>query len=255
MCIVMLLTGCARTSYNVATHHQEVTFTSTDKEVEMGRKLAQKVRSELKLAVDEPMQERVRAIGQKVAAVSDRHDLVYSFEVVKDDGVNAFSLPGGYVFVNEGLVKKAASDDELAAVLAHEVGHVAARHSIKRYETGIGASIAQIAGVVASRRSPDSRGIGVALQAALLAYARQDELDADRLGVKYMRAAGYDPKAMLSFLEKLHKVDQDKLQYMPRGIVRPYYAMTHPYVSDRVRAVKEELYGVADYIDYLNSPN
>jgi predicted Zn-dependent protease len=92
------------------------------------------------------------------------------------------------------------------------------------------------------------------MRTAQLAYARQDELEADRLGVKYLTAAGFDPKGILTFLEKLHDLNRGKSHYLPRGVVRPHYAMSHPYVPERLRAVKEELYGVADYIDYLNTP-
>ena len=247
------LCGCVQSSYNLATQHQDYSITSTSKEVEMGRRIAKRVVKELTLVADEPMQQRVRTLGERLVAVCDRKDLVYTFSIVKDDDVNAFSLPGGYVFVNEGLVKKTSGDDELAGVLAHEIAHVTARHAVKRYETGLGLQIAQLATLVT--QSPAAvRGVSVAGQAAQLAYARQEELEADQLAVKYLKAAGFDPKGMLTFLTKLHDLDRDKSHYMPRGVVRPQYAMTHPFVPERVRAVKEALYGVADYIDYLNSP-
>ena len=231
-----------------------VTLTSTSKEVAAGRRIAQRVSQEMTIADDEPMQERVRMIGDRIAAVCDRKELVYRFTVVKDDDVNAFSLPGGYVFINDGLVKKTANDDELAAVIAHEVGHITARHAVKRFESGVGLQLLQLA-TLAVRQGAAARGVSVAAQAAQLAYARQDELEADRLGVKYVKAAGFDPKGVLSFLEKLRSLDQEKPHYLPRGVVRPQYAMTHPYIPERLRAVKEELYGVADYIDYLNASN
>lgn len=251
---LIVLSGCMRMSYNLATRHEEYTFTSTDKEVEMGRKLASKVESELTLVADEPMQERVRSIGQRLVAVCDRKELIYTFAVVKDEKVNAFSLPGGYVFVNEGLAKKTADDDELASVLAHEIAHITARHAVKRYETGLGLQLAQLVSLAAARRGQATRGVGIAVQAARLAYAREDELAADRIAVRYLKAAGFNPKAALRFLTRLHDIEHEKRHYLPRGVVRPQYAMTHPFVSDRIRAVKEELYGVADYIDYLNSP-
>lgn len=247
--------GCVRTNYNLATQHQETSITSTDKEVEMGRKLARAVQKELPLILDEPMQERVRGIGEKLVAVCDRKELVYAFAVVKDEEVNAFSLPGGYVFVNDGLVNKVANDDELAAVMAHEIAHIAARHAMKRYESNLGAQLLQIASLAASRQGADMRGVGVAFQAARLAYARQDELEADQLGVRYLKAAGFDPHAALTFLERLHALTRDKIHYLPRDVVRPQYAMTHPFVPERIRAVKEALFGVADYVDYLNTPD
>ena len=249
-----LLAGCVRSDFNLATQRQEYSFTSTDKEVEIGRKLARRVERELTLVPDEAMQQRVRAIGGRLAAVCDRRELVYSFEAVKDDDVNAFSLPGGYVFLNEGLIKKTSGDDELAGVIAHEIAHIAARHAVARYESSLGLQIVQLA-TLAAGGSRAAGGLGVAAQAAQLAYARDAELEADRLGVKYMKAAGFNPAAVLTFLEKLHEEDRKKSEYLPRGVVRPYYATTHPFVPERIRGVKEALYGVADYIDYLNTPN
>src|SRR3990167_3456260 len=120
---LLLLSGCVRSDFNLATQRQEYTLTSTDREVETGRKLARRVERELTLAADEPAQQRGRDIGARPAAVGDRRELVYTFAVIEETDVNAFSLPGGYVFINSGLVKEAGSDDELAAVIAHEVAH------------------------------------------------------------------------------------------------------------------------------------
>ena len=248
----LLAAGCARSQFDLATQREGYTITSTEKEVEMGRKIARRVEQELPPVADEALQERVRSIGQRLAAVCDRKELVYSFTVVQDQEVNAFSLPGGYVFLNEELIKKTANDDELAAVIAHEVAHVAARHAIKRYEGGLGMQLVTLATLI-SRQGEAAKGLSVAAQAAQLAYARHDELEADRLGVKYMKAAGFNPEGMLTFLEKLHAIDQSKPHYLPKGIVRPQYAMTHPYAPERIRTIKEALFGVADYIDYLNT--
>lgn len=252
--LLAALPGCVRSQFSLATHQQEYTFTSTEKEVAMGRRIARHVMEEVTLVADEPLQERVRSIGQRLAAVCDRQELVYTFAVVEDEGVNAFSLPGGYVFIHDGLIKKTANDDELAGVIAHEIAHIAARHAIKRYEGALGAQIAQLA-ALATRQGHAGQGMGIALQSMQLAYARQDEREADQLGVKYMKAAGFDPKAMLTFLETLHDLDRQKPRYLPRGVVRPHYALTHPYVPERLRTVKEALFGVADYLDYLNTPN
>ncbi len=249
--ITMSAVGCVRSNYNLATHQQEYTLTSTQKEIDMGRTLAKQVKKELEVAEDEPLQARIRTTGQRLAAVCDRQELIYEFTIMRDDEVNAFSLPGGWVFVNDGLIKKATSDDEVAAVLAHEIAHIAARHAVKRYETSLGAQLVQLASL-AARQGPLSQGVGIAMQATRLAYAREDELEADRLSVKYLKAAGFDPTAALRMLERLHAVDREKIHYLPRG-VRPGYAQTHPFVPDRIRAVKEALYGVADYVDYLNT--
>ena len=252
--MVLVCTGCVRGNFNLATQQEEYTLTSTDKEVAIGRTLARRIEHELPFTADEALQQRVRAIGERIAAVCDRRELVYTFAVVHDDEVNAFSLPGGYVFVNDGLVNKTATDDELAGVIAHEVAHIAARHAVKRYESSLGLQLLQLA-TIAARQPAAARGLTVGARAAQLAYARQEELEADRLGVKYVKAAGFDPKGVLTFLETLHELDQSKTRYLPRGVVRPQYALTHPYVPERLRAVKEALFGVADYMDYLNTPN
>ena len=250
--LLALLTGCIGSQFNLATQREEYSVTSDAKEAEMGRRIARKVAEELPQTADTAMQARVRAIGERLVAVCDRQDLVYSFTAVDEERVNAFSLPGGYVFVHADLVKKAASDDELAGVLAHEIAHITARHAVKRYESGLGA---QLAGLVAlaARQGRAAQGVSLALQAAQLAYARQDELEADRLGVKYMQAAGFNPRGMLTFLEKLRQEERKDRLFLPRGVVRPQYARTHPFVPERIRAVKEALFGVADYVDYLNS--
>jgi len=251
--LMVVISGCVRSQFNLATQREEYTMTSTHKEVEVGRRIAQRVEEELSL-VDEPaLQNRVRSLGDRIVAVCDRRELVYHFDVVNDETVNAFSLPGGYVFVNDGLIQRTSTDDELAGVLAHEIAHIAARHAVKRYEGGLGLHLAQLA-ALATREGMAVRGLNIAMQAARLAYARQDELDADRLAVKYLKTAGLDPRGILTFLEKLQAEDRDHTHYLPRGMVRPHYALTHPNVPERLRDVKEELFVVADYIDYLNTP-
>jgi predicted Zn-dependent protease len=253
-CIFALVSsGCVSTNYNLATKQQEYTITSTEKEVNMGMALAKRVNSELTFLPDKEIQERARGIGEKLVAMCDRKELVYTFSVVEDDSVNAFSLPGGYVFINDGLIKKVATDDELAAVIAHEIAHIAARHSVKRYESALGSQLIQTASMAVTKDSRTVNGIEVAAFAARLSYARKDELEADRMAVRYLEAAGFDPNAMLTFLESMEKAEQYKRTYIPSGILKPLYASTHPFVSDRIRAVKEELFGVADYVDYLNT--
>jgi predicted Zn-dependent protease len=250
--LALSATRCVRSNYNLATQQEEYTITSTQKEINMGRVLARHVHKELEMVEDDTVQTRVRTIGRRVAAVCDRQELLYEFHVVHDEDVNAFSLPGGFVFVNDGLLKKTTSDDEVAAVLAHEIAHIAARHAVKRYETSLGAQLVQMASM-AAQSGQLARGLGIAMQATRLAYARDDELEADRLGVKYLKAAGFDPTAALRMLDHLREENAAHTHYLPRGITRPQYAQTHPYVPERLRAVKEALYGVADYIDYLNT--
>ncbi len=253
LCLLSTVPACARTHFDLATQRQEYAFTSTDKEVELGRRIARRVEEELTVVADEALQQRVDAIGQRLAAVSDRKEFHYHFAVVEDEAVNAFSLPGGYVFVYTGLIERAGNDEALAGVMAHEIAHIAARHAMKRYEGQVGLQLLQLA-TLATRQGQVAGGIGVAARAAQLAYARQDELEADQLGVKYLRAAGFNPEGLIAFLRTVHELDRAETRHLPREITHPQYARSHPFVPERLRAVKEALYGVADYLDYLNTP-
>jgi len=240
-----LLSGCS-TEYNLATKQEEKYYYSTDKEVQMGKAINQQVKKAYKFTKDPLQQKRVEDIGKKIAAVSDRKEIDYYFQVLEDDQVNAVSLPGGYVYVNSGLLDKASNDDELACVLAHEVGHIVARHSIKKLQAMQSYSVLRILVAVA----PGTGGVGPAADAAftqfLLGYSREDELLADQLGARYAKLAGYDPHAMVTFLTKL----QDINRRMP--LTEKSYFKTHPYVPDRIRVVKQELGEQINFGDYIN---
>jgi predicted Zn-dependent protease len=181
--------------------------------------------------------------------VSDRKEVRYTFRVIDDDTVNAFALPGGYVFVFRGLVERVGSDDELAAVIAHEIVHVVARHSIKRLQGSFGYSILQILMATASAtHGSDMARINNALGQLAMSYSREDEALADRMAIKYLKKAGYNPRAMLTFLEKLKEVQRD-------APIRPYAGYrSHPAIADRIRMVKQQLTGEIDFSDYMNKP-
>jgi MAF protein len=244
LCLVFL-PGCS-TEYNIVTGEQEAYYYSTDKEVQMGQAIAKEVSKEYKEAQDPLMQKRVEDIGKKIAAVSDRKEISYHFFVLDEDDINAVSLPGGYVYIFKGLIEKVSNDDELAGVIAHEVGHIVARHSIKRLQAMQGYSILRI--LVAA--APSSGEVGAAADTAftelLLGYSREDELLADQLGARYLARAGYDPQAMITFLKKLQEVTK-RAPLQPKS-----YFKTHPYVPDRVRAVKGELGEKMNFDDYIN---
>ncbi|MDD5238612.1 MAG: Maf family nucleotide pyrophosphatase, partial [Candidatus Omnitrophica bacterium] len=232
--VCLFLSGCA-TEYSIVTGKEETFYYSTDKEVQMGQSIAKEVAKEYKMADDPLIRKRVEDIGQKIAAVSDRKEIDYHFDVIDDEEVNAVSLPGGFVYVNKGLIDNVSSDDELAGVLAHEVGHIVARHSIKKLQAMQGYSILRLLLAV----TPQTGEVGGAADAAftqlMLGYSREDELLADQLGARYTRLAGYDPHGIIKFLDKLQEINK-------RKPLRPYnYFKTHPYVPDRIREVKQEL--------------
>jgi MAF protein len=245
ICVILTLTGCS-TEYNLATKQEERYYYSTDKEVQIGRSVNRQLEKEYKFSTDPLVQKRVEDIGKKIAAVSDRKEINYYFRVLEDDDLNAVSLPGGYVYVNSGLLDKVANDDELASVLAHEVGHIVARHSIKKLQAMQSYSVLRLLVAVA----PGAGAVGNAADAAftqfLLGYSREDELLADQLGARYAKLAGYNPHAMITFLIKL----QDNNRRMPTR--EHSYFKTHPYIPDRIRVVKQELGEPINFADYIN---
>lgn len=246
LCLFCLwLSGCA-TEYNIVTKEEETYYYSTDREVKLGAGIAQQVEKEYKLVDDPLMQNRLQEIGRRIAGVCDRKEIQYSFKVLDDEEVNAVALPGGFIYVNKGLIEKVANDDELAGVVAHEVGHVVARHSIKKLQAMQGFTVLR----VLLAQSPLPADVGTAADAAflelLLGYSREDELLADQLGARYAKRAGYNPRGMLDFLEKLQEVNR-RQPLRPRS-----YFKTHPSVPDRVRVVKQELGEKITFDDYIN---
>jgi len=242
---VFLSSGCS-TEYNLVTGKEESYYYSTDREVLLGRSLAKEIEKKYKLVDDPLVQKRVADIGQKIAGVCDRKDIDYQFKALNDDEINAVSLPGGSVYVFKGLIDKVSSDDELAAVLAHEVGHIVARHSVKKLQALMGYNLLR----VLASQVPHSGEIGgtadLAFTEIFLGYSREDELLADQLGTRYVKLAGFKPHAMISFLKKLQEVNRRK-PLTPRS-----YFKTHPYVPDRIRVVKQELGENIDFTDYIN---
>ncbi|MCX5705334.1 MAG: Maf and M48 domain-containing protein [Candidatus Omnitrophica bacterium] len=241
-----VLSGCS-TEYNIVTNEQESYIYSTDREVAMGKSIADAVAQEYKLVNDPLVEERVEKIGKKIAVVCDRKDIDYHFYVLDEDEVNAVSLPGGYVYIFKGLVDKVSSDDELAGVVAHEVGHIVARHSIKRLQADQAYSLLRL---LVSQAPGTTGGMGAAADAAftelLLGYSREDELLADQLGARYSKLAGYDPHGMIKFMNKLQEIQRHK-PLQPRT-----YYKTHPYVPDRIRVIKQELGEGIGFDDYIN---
>jgi septum formation protein len=245
------LYGCSGLSsnFNTATNQQETTLYSTEREQELGASVAREMEKELKILDDVAMNERVETITRKVAAVCDRKELVYASKVVEekkiDDKplVNAYALPGGYVYVFRGLLEYIKEDDQLAAVIAHEIGHVTARHSIKRLQMSYGSLVAVLAAM--TYNGSLAGGINAAVESMFFQYSQADELQADELGIKYMTAAGYDPKGMVRMLEALQEHDR-------KEPIRPkMFGRTHPYVHQRIAAAGRLIRNDLDFRDYV----
>ena len=243
--VAINLAGCA-TEYNVATGKEDMIFYGTQKEINLGRAVSRAYEKEYKLVQDVSLQERVRKVGEKIASVCDRKDVNYYFKVVDQEGMNAVSLPGGFVYVNKGLIEKIDNDDELACVLAHEVGHIVAKHHIKKLQASLGYTFLNV--LASQTTSPRfTGGMNLAMIQMMLAYSREDEFLADKLGIIYAKRAGYNAEAMVGFLEKLKQENKKHT----RSIQATYFR-THPYISERIAKAKQILYGTIDFSDYLN---
>jgi predicted Zn-dependent protease len=226
--VLLLLAGCATTGPG---GKKSLILISTADEVEIGRQMAQEVESKEDVLDDAMVQSFVSQVGKKVAQVSDRKDLAWHFKVIRNKEVNAFALPGGYVYVYTGLLKGMDSEAELAGALGHEIGHVVARHSVKKLQTMYGLDILlQIAGV-----EQKSKAAQVAIQMGsvlvLQGYSRADEFEADYDGTFYEYKAGYNPTGMKNLLTTLKS-----LETREPGALEKLLA-THPPTSDRVAQV------------------
>ena len=249
----ILLTGCS-TQYNIATGEQETLFYSTEKEVRIGESVSRKVEEEYEVIEDEELNERLNKIGESIVAVCDRKEIDYYFKIIKPkeedrrgEGpeINAFALPGGFIYVYKDLMDSVRSDDELAGVLAHEVSHIVAKHSIKKLQAMMGYMLARIASIAAPGPGVGG-GIDYAFQQIMLGYSREDELLADKLATKYMKLVGYDPVKMIDFLQLLKEVNRNK-PLRPLG-----YGRSHPYLSDRIAHMKQNIGIPLDFEDAIN---
>jgi predicted Zn-dependent protease len=186
--------GCAT---NPVTGHRDVAMVSEKGEIEQGRRAHDQVIRAYGVYEDQALQDYVNGIGQRLAKLSHRAELEFHFTVLDSDEVNAFALPGGYVYITRGIMPYLNSEAELAAVIGHEIGHVTARHSVKQQSQsaitnflGMGAAIMTGSSAVA-----DLAGIGG--EALLRGYGREMELQADSLGAEYIARAGYNPQAII----------------------------------------------------------
>jgi predicted Zn-dependent protease len=233
-------------STNPATGEQSFTaFMSPEQEIQVGRDEHPKILAQFGgQYADAQIRDYVTRLGRSLAARSEMPELDWHFTVLNSDIVNAFALPGGYVYVTRGLLALASSEAELAGVLGHEIGHVTARHSAQRYSRGLlaqgGTAIATVLGGVLLGDAGAQLGqslVGGGAQLALASYSREQEFQADELGVRYLARAQYDPLAMARFLEKL-QVDsmlQAELAGHPEAANGFSLLQSHPRTPDRVR--------------------
>jgi len=238
MVVAMIAAGCA---VNPVSKHHEFVLMSEQQELKLGQKMAAKFANELPLLpASDPLVQYVDRVGQKVASHADRPDLIFRFHVVDDDTINAFALPGGYIYLHRGLLNHFNDESELAAVLGHEIGHVTARHAVQRYTK---VQSYQVGMAVASIFLPMPPGIGnltnMLAMAVVQGFGRQDELQSDELSIKYLRAAGYDPQATVRLLETLKRVEKvnlaEKRDAGDKAKVYHGAFSSHPKTEQRIR--------------------
>lgn len=198
--LVTLLIACVATGPGGKT---SLVLIPTSQEVALGQAMAVRVAESETTLPDAEWQAYLNEIGQKIVTVCDRSDIVYHFTVIQSDQINAFAAPGGYVYFYTGLLRLMANEAELAAVMAHEISHVVARHGAKRMQTALGVSLAYelVRGDKDSKAFEAAVGIGMGLLFA--GYSRSAEREADDYGLTYMIRAGYDPTGMITMFDKL----------------------------------------------------
>ncbi len=229
--LVLLLTACA---VNPATGRRELSLIGEGREISMGREADQQVTASLGLVDDPELQGYVSDIGVRMAAVSERPGLPWSFKVVDDPVVNAFALPGGFIYVTRGILAHFESEAELAGVIGHEIGHVTARHSVSQMSQQILLTGAVGVGMVFSERVRDWGDVlGAGLQLATLKFSRDDESQSDELGLRYMARLDYDADALIGVFQMLGSVSGDADSRLPE------WQLTHPYPENRESRIRQ----------------
>ena len=213
-----------------------INFVSLEKEIALGRELAQQVEQDSRLLKDPLINEYVNRVGQNIVRNSDAK-VPFTIKVIDSSQVNAFALPGGFFYVNSGLILAADNEAELAGVMAHEIAHVAARHGTKQQSKGQLVNFAALPLIFVA--GPIGYGIQQAanllVPLTFLSFSRSMEEEADYLGVEYLYKTGYDPTALVTFFEKLQATEKAK----PGSVSRLF--STHPATGNRIKKVEDAI--------------
>jgi predicted Zn-dependent protease len=219
-----------------------------EQEWQLGDQMAQQVAQQMQLSRDPALVAYIRQVGERIHAQTPLANLPFDFEVVVDPTVNAFSLPGGHVYINSGLIAQADKVDMLAGVMAHEISHVVARHVIKQVEQQ------QAIGAIGSILLGQNPGVLQSLVAQILAggamarFSRADEKQADDLGLKFMTAAGYDPHGMLEMFQKLLSLEKGQ-----PGTMQRFFA-DHPLTQDRINDIRNRIQSMGNPTGIVDDP-
>jgi predicted Zn-dependent protease len=228
---VLALVAMVACATNPVTGNREFNFMSEAQEISIGRDSHAQVEAEMGFYDDEALQNYVSGIGLEIARSSERPDLPWTFTVVDETGVNAFAVPGGFIYLTRGILAFLGDEAELAGVLGHEIGHVTARHSAQQYTSQVLGSVGLLAGAIFAPQLTQLLDLGgSALGVLLLRYGRDDELQADALGARYIAANNWDPAGVQGMLSTLGRIDEARGE--DRGV--PNWLSTHPEPLSRV---------------------
>ena len=213
-----------------------INFYSIEKEIALGKQLAAEVERNAKIVDDPVIAEYINRVGQNLVRNSDAR-VPFTIKVIDSDEINAFALPGGYFYVNSGLVKLAGGEAELAGVMAHEIAHVAARHGTKQATKGQITNLATIPLIFLGGWTGYGirQAAGLAIPLTFLKFSRNFEREADFLGVQYLYKTGYDPASMIQFFERLKA--QKKKKTSKSKIAKVF--KTHPLTEDRIKRIQK----------------
>jgi predicted Zn-dependent protease len=211
---------------------------STQQEVEMGQQYSQQINAQLPIVRDPEINRYINVLGDSLARVADDRGLDWSFYVVDSKEVNAFAVPGGFVYINRGLIERATAMDQVAGVLGHEIGHVTQRHSVKQMQSAqkanIGVSLACVLTRVCENQAA-AAAINIGGNAVFARFSRQDEAEADQVGVQYVTRAGIDPRG----IPQMFQILLQERQARPAGVEA--WFLTHPLEEDRIQATQAQI--------------
>jgi len=226
--------GCAT---NPVTGRSQLALISEQQEIALGKQSHQEILATMGTYDDPELQAYVDRIGQRLAKASERPNLPWTFTVIDDPSVNAFALPGGFIYLTRGILGSMSSEAEMVSVLGHEIGHVTARHAVSRLSKAQLANLGLAAGMILS---PDLRDYGNLVQTGVgvlfLKFSRDDERQADDLGFRYMNRAGYDPHQMVEMFRVL-----DRVSTIGGGGRLPNWLATHPNPGDRIERIEQDI--------------
>jgi predicted Zn-dependent protease len=243
---VIIIGGCATTGPG---GKKSLILISTAQEVSIGQQMDQELRKSETFLADSAWQVYINDLGQRIVAVSDRKDLPFQFAVIESDEINAFAAPGGYVYFYTGLIRDMDEESELAGVMAHEISHVVARHSIKRLQSVMGVSI--LMQLALGESSDNTRALAsTALGIVMSGYSRSQETEADNFGTLYMAKAGWNPQGMVAMFEKLNALSGQQQTDLFEML-----ASTHPPTDLRIENTQKQIAGMGSLSPTLQLDN